>query len=251
MSSGSMGRGRASTALSWIFWGAWVLLFVGIAAVRWSWLPVGPGLLLVSSTAAVLTVYGLLVSPVVFYKTLFRKHLGGNTLTRCLLGLLPIVIFLLSVGIEGLQAPAIHDITTDVENPPQFILTANHRDKADHPVNYEGEIIARLQQRAYPDIASRNYELSPEVMKAVVLAAIDELEWRNLGVADLDGGGFRVEAVDQSFLFGFEDDVVIRVLSRENGSKLDVRSASRLGLGDLGANARRIRQLFETLEENS
>jgi Uncharacterized protein conserved in bacteria len=246
-----MNRGRTSKTLSWIFWGAWVLLFAGIATVRLSWLPVGPGLLIVSTSAAIITIYGLLTSPVVFYKTLFRKPLAGRTLSRCLLGLMPVVVFLLSVGVEGLQAPAIHDITTDVENPPQFVLAASDRVEGDHSVDYEGEVIARLQQRAYPDITSRTYEKSADTMKVAVLAAIDELEWRTLGVESIDTGGFRIEAVDRSLMFGFEDDVVIRVSPQGNGTRLDVRSASRLGLGDLGANAKRIRGFFETLGENS
>lgn len=246
-----MKRGGASKILSWIFWGAWALLVVGLVTVRWQLLPVGPGLLLVSFAAAVLAIYGLLASPVVCYKTLFRKPVSGRTLTRCFMGLAPVVIFLLSVGVEGLRAPAIHDITTDMANPPQFILAADDRDEADHPVTYEGEIIARLQERAYPTITSGIYPLASEAMKNAIETTLKQLEWRTLGETSLEDGGFQFEAVDQSFLFGFEDDVVVRVTPQQNGSKVDVRSASRLGLGDLGANAGRIRLFFETLEENS
>jgi uncharacterized protein (DUF1499 family) len=63
-----------------------------------------------------------------------------------------------------------------------------------------------------------------------------------------DPAGLRIEATDTTFWFGFKDDVVIRVTPQPNGSRVDVRSLSRVGVGDIGANAARIRKYLAALK---
>jgi len=62
--------------------------------------------------------------------------------------------------------------------------------------------------------------------------------WRVVSSAPAEG---RLEASDTTRWFGFTDDIVVRVTAAPNGSRIDVRSASRVGRSDLGVNARRIR----------
>ena len=76
------------------------------------------------------------------------------------------------------------------------------------------------------------------------LAQVRELGWEISGSAPAEG---RIEAVDTTFFFGFKDDVVIRLRPAEGGTRVDVRSKSRVGVGDLGANAARIRRLLDAL----
>ena len=57
-----------------------------------------------------------------------------------------------------------------------------------------------------------------------------------------------VEAVASSFLFGFESDVVIRLVEEEDGTLVDMRSVSRWGSHDLGSNAKRVLQFMNDLD---
>ncbi len=70
--------------------------------------------------------------------------------------------------------------------------------------------------------------------------------WEIVAAAPLQ---YRVEATARTLMFGFKDDVVIRITPAENGSRIDVRSVSRVGRSDLGANAKRIRKFLKSLEE--
>ena len=58
----------------------------------------------------------------------------------------------------------------------------------------------------------------------------------------------RIEATDQTRWFGFKDDVVIRVTEADGGSRVDIRSKSRIGRNDFGTNAKRVRAYSRKLE---
>ena len=136
--------------------------------------------------------------------------------------------------------PAIHDITTDFDNPPQYIRIATLRKKTDHPAAYDGPEVAAQQQKGYPDIG-------PIVLKApadkVFGASRIVLQSMGLEVIDAEPIQGRIEATDRSLLFGFEDDVVVRIVGGADGTtKVDVRSKSRVGRSDLGINAARVRE---------
>jgi uncharacterized protein (DUF1499 family) len=143
--------------------------------------------------------------------------------------------------------PAIHDITTDPDNPPAFVAILPLRAGAANPPEYAGADVAAQQRRAYPD-------LQPLVVRASVtetfdraLAAVQDLGWE---VVASDRSSGRIEAVDTTFWFGFKDDVVIRIAETpsEGGTRVDVRSKSRVGVGDLGTNAGRVRELLRRLQ---
>ena len=141
--------------------------------------------------------------------------------------------------------PSIHDITTDWDNPPQFraVLPLRQAEEA-NPVAYEGAKISDQQRRAYPDIAPLTLDLAPAEAFTRSLKTAEQLGW-TIVATDLEAG--RIEASQKSRWFGFTDDVVIRVAPAETGSRVDIRSVSRVGRGDFGVNAARIRAYLAAL----
>lgn len=143
------------------------------------------------------------------------------------------------------RVPAIHDITTDTIQPPPFLAVLPLREGALNPVEYGGPDIAAKQKQAFPDIAPVTLNLPPERAFDRALAAARAMGW-DLVASDPSGG--RIEATDTTFWFGFKDDIVVRVTPQPNGSRLDVRSLSRVGGGDIGANAARVRKYLAALK---
>ena len=150
-----------------------------------------------------------------------------------------------AVIVSARDKPAIHDITTDPDSPPLFVAILPLRTGAANPPEYLGGDVIAQQRRAYPDIQPLVLQINAEQAFNRALTAVRDLGW-NLVANDREAG--RIEAVDTTFWFGFKDDVVIRVREISPGStRIDVRSKSRSGVGDLGTNARRIRTLLDQL----
>lgn len=138
--------------------------------------------------------------------------------------------------------PPIHDITTDPKNPPQFVAILSLRKNAPNASEYGGPGIAAQQLRAYPDIAPLFLTLSPEAAFDIALTVSRKMRWKIVNQKKDEG---LLEAVDTTFWFGFKDDIVIRIEKADSGSRIDVRSVSRVGRSDLGTNASRIRRFLE------
>ncbi|MDE2307946.1 MAG: DUF1499 domain-containing protein [Xanthomonadaceae bacterium] len=140
--------------------------------------------------------------------------------------------------------PAIHDISTDTVDPPRFEAILALRAKAPNSPVYGGAGIAAKQHAAYPDIQPLILaHPAAEVLAAARKVAL-AMGWR-IVAEQADAG--RLEATATTPWFGFKDDVVIRVRPAGNGSRLDIRSESRLGGSDVGANAARIRRFAARL----
>jgi hypothetical protein len=146
----------------------------------------------------------------------------------------------------GPPAPPIHDITTDTRDPPQYVAVLPLRANAPNTAEYGGERIATQQRGAYPDLQPAILNVPPSQGFDRALAAVHEMGW-DLVKADATAG--RIEATDTTFWFGFKDDVVIRVRPADGGSRVDVRSLSRVGVGDAGTNAKRIRAYLKELTQ--
>jgi len=136
--------------------------------------------------------------------------------------------------------PSINDITTDTENPPPFVALLALREAAHAPDSaiYGGPQVALQQKKAYPDIVP--LELAMPVDKAFALA-LEQARKSGWTVVASDAAQGRIEATDRTSWYGFTDDVVLRIQSDGTGSRLDIRSHSRIGHGDRGKNAERIR----------
>jgi uncharacterized protein (DUF1499 family) len=151
---------------------------------------------------------------------------------------------LLAMVRAGAGVPVLHDITTDTEKPPQFVALKPQRAASENGAAYGGPAVAAQQKRGYPDLAPLALALPPEQGFARVEATARAMGWRVVAVAPAEG---RLEASDTTRWFGFTDDIVVRVRPAPNGSRVDVRSASRVGRSDLGVNARRIRAFLAAL----
>lgn len=140
--------------------------------------------------------------------------------------------------------PYIHDITTDVQNPPGFVAVIALRKEGDHTVEYDGPEVAEQQRQAYPDLITL---IIPTETDRVFAAAEAALRAMKLNVVDANAEEGRIEATHTSMLYGFTDDVVVRIVADGAGTKVDVRSKSRVGRSDLGQNAKRIRAFLREL----
>jgi len=134
--------------------------------------------------------------------------------------------------------PPINDITTDTATPPAFVAILPLRASAPVASSYAGEATANAQRAAYPDIAPIVVAKERAAAFDAALAAARSMGWT---IVAADAAAGRIEATATTPWFGFSDDIVIRVAPAERGSRIDVRSVSRVGRSDLGANAKRVR----------
>lgn len=161
--------------------------------------------------------------------------------TAIAVGLLAVVF--LSTG-EGGDAPPINDITTDLERPPSFAPASAVPAYGDDDMLYPDEFVPIVRE-AYPDLAPIETSLPPADAYARALATARALGWEISWQAP-DAGRF--DATDTTRIFRFVDDVTVRVEPTAKGSRIDLRSRSRVGKGDIGANAARIRRFVAAFE---
>lgn len=155
-----------------------------------------------------------------------------------------LLLFLLVSG--GGKYPPIHDISTDVDDPPLFSEAAvTARGTGSNPVDINPEAIT-AQQLAYPDLDTLRTDVPIDRAFDLALQVAGNLGWE-IYTEDLSLG--LIEAVDTTAVMAFRDDVAIRVRSNADGTLLDLRSVSRVGRGDLGANAKRIREFVQAFSE--
>ena len=145
--------------------------------------------------------------------------------------------------VTGLGAPPIHHITTDTEDPPQFDAVISLRGESSNPLAYSPEL-AEVQRRAYPDIQPL---LLPDPTEEVFERSVQIAGALGWVVVNTDREAGRIEATDITFWFGFKDDVVVRIRPADGETRVDLRSVSRVGGGDVGANAARIRAFSRRL----
>jgi uncharacterized protein (DUF1499 family) len=142
------------------------------------------------------------------------------------------------------RVPPIHDITTDLADPPAFEAVLPLRQDAPNPSEYGGDSIAAQQREAYPDLGPLTLDLPLDAAFRRAQEAARDMGWE---IVDSDPARGRIEATATTPWFGFKDDVVVRVRPEDGGSRVDVRSVSRVGRSDVGTNARRIREYLEEL----
>jgi uncharacterized protein (DUF1499 family) len=144
------------------------------------------------------------------------------------------------------RVPAIHDITTDTENPPRFVSILPLRENAPNSSEYGGPEIGAKQRAAYPDLVPAVLPVPPNKAYEQALTAARKMGWVIVDANPADG---QIEATDTTLWFGFKDDIVIRITPAELGSRVDIRSVSRVGKSDVGINAKRIRKYLKELKQ--
>jgi uncharacterized protein (DUF1499 family) len=145
---------------------------------------------------------------------------------------------------QARQVPPIHDVTTDPGDPPGFVALLAERKASPNGADYGGADIAAQQARAYPDVKPLHLEQLP---RDVMQRAIDAARAMGWEVRASDSASGRIEATARTPWFGFRDDVVVRIRPEGSGTRVDVRSVSRVGRSDIGANARRVREFLGRL----
>jgi uncharacterized protein (DUF1499 family) len=177
-----------------------------------------------------------------------RRWSGKRTAATAMVLSLVAIGSIGAVAWKGSRVPAIHDITTDTVQPPPFLAILPLRAGALNPADYGGPDVAAKQQQAYPDIVPLLLSVPPDRAFDRALAAAKAMGW---DIVASDPAGGRIEATDTTFWFGFKDDVVVRVTPLPTGSRVDVRSLSRVGGGDLGANGARVRAFLARVKTGS
>lgn len=171
---------------------------------------------------------------------------------RVTISALGLVAALTSVAIaftsdrRATSAPPIHDITTDLENPPSFTAVVARR--ADAPNRLDrAPTLAELQRQSYPDLTPLTLPTRPDQTFDRALAIAQSQGW-DIVTADKSSG--RIEGTETTRWFGFVDDIAVRIMPWGTGTRVDLRSVSRTGLSDAGRNARRIRGFLTELQKN-
>jgi hypothetical protein len=243
MSAPADGRPRSPTALL-----GFACALAGVAALvlsaagyRLAWWPV-PTAMRLAEYGAYAALVGLVLSLAGLVLALRRR--AGRGVVLGLLGLiaaLPLVALAVQWDYATRHYPPINDISTDTEDPPIFWDMPN-------PSEYPGGRTAELQRAAYPDVTSLTLPLSPERAFALALELARDSGWQIVAEAPEEG---RIEAVATSLLYGFKDEVVVRIEAGAEGAVVDLRSRSRLGRLDRGVNAARIRGFLTQLRDRA
>jgi uncharacterized protein (DUF1499 family) len=171
-------------------------------------------------------------------------HLGAGRASLALfLSTLVLAVPLASLP-DLLQLPRLYDVTTDVGSPPAFDRIGKIRPGQANPVRYEPSF-GPLQVAAYPDIKPLYISRPIVDVYSAVHEVVKSLSWKIIDEQSPENGktGY-IEAVDRTFIFGFTDDVAIRITGSPKAAKIDIRSSSRFGQHDLGRNAKRIRRFM-------
>ncbi|MDP1584896.1 MAG: DUF1499 domain-containing protein [Bradyrhizobium sp.] len=225
-----------------------VAVVVSIAIVRFGFLEVKP---------ALATFFGALACAVLSILTGLAAFAaiwqnGSRGMGRILLAFLISTVVLAYPAYLGLhyrKLPPIHDITTDPIDPPRFEALARLRggDGANTAV-YAGLYSAEQQRLAYPGIETVELEVPALRAYEVTLALVNKRKWRVVDERPpqprRDG---RIEAIAQTPIMGFREDVTIRIKPDGEGSRVDIRSSSRYFESDLGSNAARVTRLIEDI----
>lgn len=156
------------------------------------------------------------------------------------------------LAVQALRLPRLTDISTDLNEPPAFSRSRKALELRNGRTPPERTQQSRVEQsQAYPGIAPLNLEIQPAEVYALVQKAAAQRGWQVFESAAPGGrtGVGRLEAIDRSLIMRFPDDVTVRIRPTAVGARVDVRSASRIGTHDFGANARRIQSFLQTLQE--
>src|SRR5699024_137229 len=238
----------------WVIFGllfsvlAVVLLVLSGYGYQWGWWKLGTAFTWLLPGSILLGLLGFIFGLIYW----FARHRGmadggeQGAWTAIILGL----AVLGTVGYWFYQAnqfPPIHDITTDTQHPPSFKNIVALRAGAANDTAYGGSEIAQIQHKHYPDIQTLVMDAVYDETFNRALQAARKQPWEKIVTSDRQAG--LIEASDKLPWFGFVDDIVIRIDStaNEGQTKIDVRSVSRIGKGDIGVNAQRIREYLDTI----
>lgn len=215
-----------------------VLVLLAGPFIKFGVLPWGAGLGLFAIGALLAGIGG-----VICLVALVRGRRSMLVVAGAVAGLAGLLVPVAIVGAAS-GLPQIHDVTTDPGNPPMFeAITAARRGAGSNPIDYD-PVVAPLQAAAYPALKPLVVAQAPGAAFDKALAAAKARGWE---IAATDAAAGRIEATDTVPWWGFKDDIVVRLRPEGAGTRIDVRSKSRVGRGDLGVNAARIEAYLATI----
>ncbi|WP_375410890.1 DUF1499 domain-containing protein [uncultured Methylobacterium sp.] len=229
---------------------AWLALFVTVFAlvlVRDQRAEAGPALVALSA-GPVLAGVAVLMATFAFIRA-WRE--GARGLGGAIGGLVVaslVLAYPAFAAFRGLRLPALTDVSTDIENPPAFSRSRVAFAARDGRYPPDPGRAARAEQRkAYPQVAPLTLDIGADAAFELARKAAVNRKWQIVEAIRPGGrvGNGRIEAVARGLVLNLADDVTVRVRPRADGARIDVRSASRLGTRDLGANADRIRAYLD------
>lgn len=178
-----------------------------------------------------------------FIYQLFTKNGAGafKTFLATLIGVALLGPMIYAKVQPPVKYPPIHDITTNTIDPPKFLILDETRIGAKNSLIYKGAEVAAQQTKAFPDILPIQSNKSTADAFADALRVGQAMGWEIIAE---DPEMLRFEAIARTKVYQFADDVVVVVTEQDSGSRIDIRSVSRIGRGDRGANAMRIREFI-------
>jgi len=220
-------------------------LALGILGHRLGVLDFRPALLGLAGGAAI-GVIGAIVSAIALVMSLASSRSGVRTaIAGLVIGLL-VAAPVAQAMIAGSKVPRIHDIATDLDNPPAFDAVVALRGETSNPLDRaEPADLAELQRQAYPDLKTLEIEAQPGKVYEAALETARDMGWE-IAASHPEQG--LIEATATTRVMNFKDDIAIRVAEAGEGAAVDVRSVSRVGISDMGANANRIRTFLHALK---
>jgi uncharacterized protein (DUF1499 family) len=239
-------------------WWSRALLIGAIVAV--ALLPVGAlgtrlgvwsfqiGLLLLAAGAA-LALAALVLGVVALIVAVRKGRVADRPLLYGTLVVAGCVVLLMGSQFNTARSvPPIHDISTDMVDPPAFDVIVSVRAPTDNSLDYDVKAIAPQQRAAYPNVKPLS---TGRDVGASFDQALEVLSGMGLEIVNADRDAGRIEATATSFWFGFKDDVVVRIRPAAGGAVVDVRSVSRVGVSDIGVNARRIEEFLTRFDQQT
>ncbi len=214
---------------------------VGLVGARVGWIPPLPALALFAALMPLCAALALLLGLIGLLRTRPAQRRGGASqawagIILAAAALVPVILLLVNLP----EAPPIHDVTTNIEDPPEFVAAAPHDSRGKgfaYPSG--GASVPGLQREGYPDLATVRLNVAPSEALRRAADTAEDLGWTVM-LDEPETG--RLEFSDRTNWFRFVDYIAVRVRPTDDGSAVDLRSVSQVGLADLGANAARIRR---------
>lgn len=230
-----------------VAWFALSVTLIAVAFLRFQWVDLLPGFV---ALAAGLALAGVAVAlSLLSFVRIWRE--GRRGLGRAVKGMLLAFLILGYPGYFAARAailPPINDVSTDIENVPAFSRSRAALEARAGRVPPDPGPQARARQReAYPQIAPLTLDIQTDGAFELVGKAALNRGWQIIESVKPGGrmGLGRIDAIDRTFLLRLPDDITVRIRPRADGTRIDVRSASRIGRHDLGQNAQRIRRFLD------
>ncbi len=186
---------------------------------------------------------------------LFKRNKNPEGAKAAIVGAIIAVIPVVPLSMQAKKAktvPFIHNISTDIQDAPSFEKVLLLRDDNDNPHHYDPMLkigdtgtLGELQAAAYPNVKTLTSTLSVDEAMARAESTAKLMGWE---IVDVDVEKGRIEATETTLLWGFKDDIVIRIKAENGTTEIDLKSVSRFGGSDLGANAARIVTFLKNFE---